>query len=609
MSADIDKHNGTGPGEPRPGARQPPDVRLDYIGPEAPPAPSLAARLLEEDEERWAIIMADEQADSLPPELRPLLARLRTLGPRDGRPVAEVAGEIKSTAVAIRALYRGWREEQRRGDLVAHVDELREKVLDGPDAVDALIKAADAVERAHAPPPPDPLAAARFTTMEVPATVEPKAWTFRPFQWIPGRPAMFLGYPQSGKTFALLAALSALSVGRPVWGLGELQALDPETRSPRPLRCLFLDLEAGGNAVKNRLDRFDRGMGITREEKEAARIAIALRRGVPIADVDAPLVGYGLADVDAGALILGERFPSPADLAKFRAAWTRLAAGFDIVAIDPFKDLAPGADENDARIGNVARELGGASRESGAAFVAIHHDGRADTKGKPGEKKPGRPSQYGGRGSSALDAKAGSQLRHVLAADRSSGATVTMIRDNDPDDGQSLPPLLLTLRRNIGEIELTARRLEEGEQGASETKAAAVEPRVPAFSGSADVDAARDVLRRNPGCAGKHELVNKIVDATEKRRRRDGGPIGRNRARDAVDILDARGEIEDRGTKKPKRPRLYWHDPTPPPTPQQKAEADAAVAERAMTAPIPPEPPLVLTPEQEAAVVEALATE
>jgi KaiC/GvpD/RAD55 family RecA-like ATPase len=65
-----------------------------------------------------------------------------------------------------------------------------------------------------------------------------------------------------------------------------------------------------------------------------------------------------------------------------------------------------------------------------------------------------------------------------------------------------------------------------------------------------DVEAARAVLVANPGIKGNDALAK----ATCTRR-----SMGKARAIAARKVLEARGEIENRGTKK--RPRLHWNDP------------------------------------------------
>ncbi len=417
---------------------------------------------------------------------------------------------------------------------------------------------------------PDRLAAGRFSMLDAQRDVAPKAWMCRAFQWIPGRTAMGIGYPGAGKTFSLLSAMTALSVGRAVWGNDRICGpRHPRTGYARALRCLYVDLDAGLDEVRNRLGRLIRGMGINDDEVARAREEIREHHGV---DVEYPIEGLALSDVpNPGSLVLAS-YEQPA-LADFRAAWIELIRGFDLVLVDPMRDLAPFADENDSRIGAVPRELGAASRAAGAAIVLVHHAGRS-APAKRGQ--PAKVPQHASRGSSAIDGKAGSQL--VFERDAQGRRMVTMVRDADPDDDEGmLAPLYLSLRRAPGEAEITAVNVDE-----EESAAASGEPTLPGINanakvdttrGSGDVDFALLVLRANPGIAGKDDLYNAICDAAKRRGKRKGGPLGTDRARAAVRVLSDKGLIENRPTAdKPPRPRLFYCEPKPEPRPEPPDE-------------------------------------
>ena len=553
----------------RPGGAPPPwdGTGLDPDATGDDGTPFLPPALTEEQ------IREEEAAKPREPAILEAVSAVKDLAHRLTDPAAVVDLEALDPH---RVLFAARATVKRRADALDRLNTLAAAIMGETDESKIPGHLAQAASLAASLTAGDPFAAVRFNMLAAAENLAPKAWICRALQWIAGRPAMGIGYPGAGKTYALLSAAVALSVGRPVWGCSWITGpIDALTGRARPLRCLFVDLDAGKVDVENKLARIRRGMGITNEEHERARLEIALRRGVPLAAVPHPFEGLALSDLpDPGALLLASY--AIGDLLAFREAWTELARGFDLVLVDSMRDLAPFADENDSRIGSVPREIGAASRASGAAFVLLHHAGRA-APAKPGQAV--KVPQYAARGSSAIDGKAGAQL--VFERDADGRRKLTMTRDTDPDDEEGLlAPIWISLRRGPGEAEVTARLVDsddDGRQAEDASASTAQPPKVDNSRGSADVDLAREVLRAHQGINGKAALVNEICDAAKRRTKRRGGPIGTGRAEAAVRVLRDKGEIEDRKTSdKPPRPRWFWLDPDQP-KPGDKAREDAAL--------------------------------
>src|SRR5262249_43393721 len=103
----------------------------------------------------------------------------------------------------------------------------------------------------------------------------PIPWICERLELRPGRPNLLIGYPGAGKTLIGLSMALSLAVGRPIWNAVDF-------RPSRPCRVLWVDLDFGGEQIKERLRDLRKGLGITDEELAQARALAAELRPRPV---------------------------------------------------------------------------------------------------------------------------------------------------------------------------------------------------------------------------------------------------------------------------------------------------------------------------------------
>jgi hypothetical protein len=273
---------------------------------------------------------------------------------------------------------------------------LRRRLAAGDIAVaHELLSTIEAKKRREAPPP-------ETTCFGLDDALDPRLpptdWICESLHLCPGRPAMFIGYAGSGKTYAAIALLLALVFQREVWG-----HQDFEPSRGRKLRGLWVDFELGPKASKKILRKLTRGMKIDR-----ARISVVRAE-----------LGHEPVEVERSTdLRLGPgRYEQlEAALAVFTAKWIARLRGFDVVVIDSLRRLAPFLNEKEPEMGSVIDALRAASEATGCVIILLHHAVKmggsiAASSGAPRKgARPVRPVEEMGSGSGAIDAGAGAQF-------------------------------------------------------------------------------------------------------------------------------------------------------------------------------------------------------
>lgn len=354
-----------------------------------------------------------------------------------------------------------------------------------------------------------------------PETVTP--WVCQGLHWAPGRPAMVIGYPGAGKSYAAVSAVVALVFNRAVWGA-------PHLTAARPLRALYVDMDMGRVLAEKRLRRIVVGMGLTAADVTFASDVLAQHRNAHPDDVGEVLE----CQHDTAPLRLASLAPD--DVAAFRAAWTAAARGFDIVLIDPLRSMST-IEENASTAEVVPRTLRDVSDATGAMFIVVHH------AGKSGERSAGRgrgrPVHEAGRGSSAIDAAAGA----IVLIDKTSDGRrrVQMTRDGADPDGEPFAMGYMTLDKIA--TEHGAGIVQRYEVAAEDEPTGG--PRKERTNGSVVDAIVKATLAHADGIAGSNAMV-----AITKRRKTDI-LIGLRTALEA-------GVIHNGGT--PARP-IYVHGP------------------------------------------------
>lgn len=335
-------------------------------------------------------LMADDAR--LPADLQPRLLEL--LREREAREAEQERERLRQKAGA----------ELERAVQVAEGGDTRE-------AIDIVIKAGRNLGL------PEPRR--RFGLGDALADRPPPFSVCPKLEWDVGRPPMLIGAPSAGKSLVILAAMLDMMAGGPIWGC-------PDFWVPRPCRTVFIDLDLGVERTMRRFKRLSRGRGVTAKTEEGGRAQLASIYRVDPRDL-------GVLDFDGGeGLRLGSL--DPEELNRWRRAWVDAVRGYDLVAVDSLRRLAPFLDENDSRFSVVPDVLRLVSEEAGAVILPLHH--ATNKAPQNGRKRP-----PGSRGTSAIDGAAGSQF--VIEDDDDNGArTVTQIRAGDAG---KIPPFCLVI--------------------------------------------------------------------------------------------------------------------------------------------------------------------
>ncbi len=268
-------------------------------------------------------------------------------------------------------------------------------------------------------PPREPTRTGLAAMLAAPVPVT--SWICEGLQWCPGRPPVIIGYPGAGKTLAVLSAAVSLMLGRPIFGSADF-------RPAHACRVLHVDFDQGKAPTQKRIRRLLAGMSVTEADIATARAEVENRRGEPCADLLE-------VETDPRLRLMADKVNAKA-VATFEAAWCRAVEGFDVVIVDSLRKLAPLLEENDSRFGEVPEALRRVSERMGVTIILVHHAGRRGTD-------RGKPLTEAGRGSSAIDGAAGSQL--VIEPDGNALRRVTLTRESAEADRPPPEPFCLEL--------------------------------------------------------------------------------------------------------------------------------------------------------------------
>lgn len=216
------------------------------------------------------------------------------------------------------------------------------------------------------------------------------------------------------------------------------------------------------------------------------------------------------------------------DTAALAEAIGALAADYGLVVIDSFMAACPSLQENDSSARRYLDSLKGLAETHKLAILILTHAKK--TSGSPVKIDP----REAGRGSSAIFDAADLVFAGTYVEGEPLHVTQTKARL-----GRKVDPFDVTIADTPdGAILVTARDPERGETTPDE-----------AFS--ARKSAVRDFIRRHPGIAGNEAIAARMR-------------LGRPTVAQAVRELLDEGRVVDRGTKSPRRPKLYvTHEETP----------------------------------------------
>lgn len=336
----------------------------------------------------------------------------------------------------------------------------------------------------------------RYGLLEAPgifAPLPPMPWVVEGLAIAPGAPTLIAGYGYSAKTLAAQALLLAVAAGRRIWG---------EFACVRG-RCIHLDFEQGERLTRERYQRLALGMGVPFEDLHGM---LALCSMPPL---------YLTHRASEDALV---------------AACTDVS----VCLIDSFRAAVPGVDENDSKVREFLDILTRVSERTGCAFVVIHHAG----KGKPEDH--GGDGRHAPRGSSGIfDA-----CQTVVTFEGKKGEPTRVSMHKERARGGAIEDFYLA----VEDVPITDETGRVWERAGVAIKHQCEEqvnpPQRPGEAFSAKVRLVEDFIRRNPGVAGVERIAEMMG-------------IRPTTIRQAVGDLMDRGVVVDRGTSRPKRPRLF----------------------------------------------------
>lgn len=337
--------------------------------------------------------MADPMNGAAKAKPDPLLAacgaRVEAVLERDSADPATIAAELEAALGDLAAAQAPGRKTRAAAKARKALDAALEAFRAGAtDAAKTMREALELHRRAHDLPPPKP-PRRRFGLGASLEDLPPPKTVCRRLEWDVGRPPMIIGPPGAAKTYAVQQAVIDLVLGRALWGC-------PDFKPPKACRCLHVDLDQGRQKTLRRYQRLLRGAGVTALDEAEARRQLAA-----IGQVNPWDLGAFEVDEGEGLALMSL---APEELARWRAAWADAARGYDVVFIDSLRRLAPFLDENDSRFSLVPDVLRAVSEACEVVFILLHH---ASNRGGR-EKGPKAPAQ--GRGTSAIDGAAGTQL-------------------------------------------------------------------------------------------------------------------------------------------------------------------------------------------------------
>lgn len=354
----------------------------------------------------------------------------------------------------------------------------------------------------------------------------PTPWAVQGLELTSGRPMLLVGYAGSAKSLVTLAAARDMALGRKIWGSSDL-------RPSRPLRVLYLDLDFGpmtDSHVRRLIAHIGSDVAAVVAAARAERAAI-----LGVADDGLPMLALGSHETHPDLVLQSVQ---PEEVARFRAAWTRAVAAYDVVVVDTlFAAKGSSINENATEGATPLLVWAEVSKRTGCAFWVLRHDGKAPETGA-------KASSQRGRGSSAVDGAAFSKFvlevenPHDPPAEHRRRMTHAIARGGLPMDA-----FYLDIRgRDPDSLDVVYRTAEQEEQSHAADPGAKLEANVRRV-----VDAVR--LAGAEGVFGKEALAKranmKAVDC-----------------RSAIDTAIGRGLVKN-APRADRRPR-YILGPTPP---------------------------------------------
>lgn len=365
------------------------------------------------------------------PIFDPYLACIDAALERDSSDPATVVAEVEAALDGLNQALGPKRKAKRQEKAAAALEAARSAMrARKPDALRTMREALEVTRKAHGLPPKK-TPRRREGLASLLQYIPPPKSVCRALEWDVGRVPMLIGPPGAGKTFVIQQAELDMSMGRPLWGCEDFVV-------PGPLKVLHVDLDQGAAKTKRRAQRLLVGAGVkltteTDVAEQLARIGGVDVRSLGRIDID---TGEGL---ELGLLQLDE-------LARWRSVLVAAFRGYDLVVIDSLRRLAPLLDENDSRFSEVMKALLVVSEEANAVILVLHH---ATNKAPGGPARPGASAPKApptSRGSSGIDAGAGTQLAiqkdkglrkvtQIRAGDTAEAAPFFLAFENDEGPG------------------------------------------------------------------------------------------------------------------------------------------------------------------------------
>lgn len=271
-----------------------------------------------------------------------------------------------------------------------------------------------------------------------------------------------------------------------------------EFRTENALRCRHIDHEQGKHATLKRYQRLAVGMGITEADLEG-RLEVSVFPAVY-------LNTKGSEDI-----------------------YARECEGVDLVVLDALRGATPGVDENDSKIRDCIDQLARVSEKTGTAFWLLHHAG----KPKDGHSD----KRTVARGSSAIFDACGTVF--VMMGEKGEPKLISHQKPPAEAEGEAVEDFYLAI------VDVTdGFTKKSGVRVVYQTKEQVDPPGSSEDSFKEKADIVLDFIRRNPGVPGVARIaeVMKMRPAT---------------VRESVKWLIEKNAVVDRGTEKPKHPRLY----------------------------------------------------
>jgi hypothetical protein len=364
----------------------------------------------------WATIADHYDSDPLAEHLDHVLLASR-LGPRaslaDGiSDVAPALGDESQRQLIVALKEESARRTKRDYEVAAAIELKRDEPV---RALRLLEEAADVIPLRRTP-------IQWVGTAEIFAELPPVRWAVEGLQIAPGRPTMFAGYGNDGKSMAMQSLALSLAAGRPIWGHHETDRL----------RVGHINYEQTPESTYRRYQRLAIGHGI-----------------------DRPDLGDRLVVVTSPRVFLNSR--------NAYDHLSRACDGLDLVVIDSLRRATPGSDENSSEMGDHLNMLKDVTLNVGCIFVLIHHVGKS---------KEGRPLRESLRGNSAIYDNCSCIYIMQPGEEKTDPKRVEQVKVPDHGIGKGVESFQLAIEdTDMNGVRMVwSREQEDGEYSASEVK-------------------------------------------------------------------------------------------------------------------------------------------